>query len=79
MLEKCEGIPKGVQIIDMPNAIVHSDFSKTVSKVLQHIGTNRIVPRPQQKKLSYNSETSRRKDFEQVRKGQEGLKIFKSN
>ena len=79
MLEKCEGIPKGVQIIDMPNAIVHSDFSKAVSKVLQHIGTNRIVPRPQQKKLSYNSETSRKKDFEQVRKGQEGLEIFKSN
>ena len=79
MLKKYEGIPKGVQIIDMPNVIVHSDFSKTVSKVLQHIGTNQIVPRLQQKKLSYNSETSRRKDFEQVRKGQEGLKIFKSN
>ena len=79
MLEKCEGIPKGGQIIDMPNAIVHSDFSKTVRKVLQDIGTNRIVPRPQQKTLSYNSETSRKKDFEQVRKGQEGLKIFKSN
>ena len=79
MLEKCEGIPKGVQIIHMPNAIVHSDFSKTVRKVLQRIGTNRIVPRSQQKKLSYNSETARKKDFEQVRKGQEGLKKFKSN
>ena len=79
MLRKCEGIPEGVQIIDIPNSIVHSDLSKTVCKVLQHTGANRIVPRPQQKKLSYNSETSTRKDFEQVRKRQEGLKIFKSN
>ena len=50
MLEKCEGIPEGVQIIDIPNSIVHSDLSKTVCKVLQHIGANRTVPRPQQKK-----------------------------
>ena len=50
MLQKCKGIPKGVQIIGMPNAIVHSGLSKTVCKVLQHIGANQIVPRPQQKK-----------------------------
>ena len=66
MLEKYEEIPKGVQIVDMPNSIVHSGLSKTVCKVLQHIGANRIVPGPQQKKLSYNSETSTRKGFEQV-------------
>ena len=50
MLEKCEGIPKGVQIIGIPNAIVHSDLSKTVCKILQYIGANRIGLRPQQKK-----------------------------
>ena len=66
MLEKYEEISKGVQIIDRPNSIVHSGLSKTVCKVLQHIGANRIVPRPEQKNLSYNSEASTRKDFEQV-------------
>ena len=66
LLEKCEGVSEGVQIIDIPNSIVQSDFSKTVCKVLQHIGANPTVPRPQQKKLSYNSKTSRRKDFQQV-------------
>ena len=50
ILEKCEGIPKGVQIIGIPNAIVHSDLSKTVCKILQYIGANRIALRPQQKK-----------------------------
>ena len=79
MLEKCEGILKSPQIIDMPNAIVHSDLSKMVCKVLQHIWANRIVPRPQQKKAIIHSVTSGRKDFEKVRKGQEELKIFKSN
>ena len=50
----------------MPNSIVHSDLSKTVCKVLEHIGANRIVPQPQQKKLLYNIETSTRKDFKQM-------------
>ena len=79
MLEKCEEIPKGVQIIGMPKAIIHSGLSKTVRKILEHIGANRIMRRPQQKKLSYSSETSARKNFKQVRKGQEVWKIFKSN
>ena len=70
MLEKCEGVPKGVQIIGMPDSIVHSDLSITVCRVLQHIGANRIVPRPQQK----SHHTIVKGD-----KGQEGLKIFISN
>ena len=76
MLEKCEGIPKGVQIIDMPNSVVHSDLSKTVCEVLQHTGANQVTPRPQQKKLPYNSEISRRKDFQQVIRVRKGLKYL---
>ena len=76
MLEKCEGIPKGVQIIDMPNSILHSDLSKTVCKVLQHTGANQGVPRPQQKKLPYNSEISRTKDFQQVIRVRKDLKYL---
>ena len=71
MLEKCEGIPKGVQIIGMPDSIVHSDLSKTVCRVLQHIGANRIVPRHQQKKSHHT--------IVKGDKGQERLKIFKLN
>ena len=63
----------------MPNSIVHSDLSKTVCKVLEHIGANRIVPQPQPKKAiiqywNFYEERLRTGD-----KGQEGLKIFKSN
>ena len=32
--------PESAQIIDIPNSIVHSDLSKTVWKVLQHIRAN---------------------------------------
>ena len=66
MLEKCDVIPKSLQIIDMPNSIAHSDFSKMVSKVLQHIDQIESCHDLNKKKLSYNSETSTRKDFEQV-------------
>ena len=76
MLDKCEGIPKGVQMIDMPNSFVHSDLSKTVCKVLQHTGANEVAPRPQQKMLPYNSKISRRKDFQQVIRGRKDLKYL---
>ena len=76
MKDKCEGIPKGVQIIDMPNSIVHSDLSKTVYKVLQHTGANEVAPRPQQKMLPYNSKISRRKDFQQVIRVRKDLKYL---
>ena len=79
MLEKCEGIPKDVHIKDMPNSIVHSDLSKTVCKVLQRIGANRIVPRPQQKKAMIQYWNFSEEWLGTGDKGQEGLKIFKSN
>ena len=77
MLEKCTVIPKGVQVIDMPSSVVHSELSKTVCKVLQHTGANRIVPPPQEKNRSYNSEISRKKDFEQVIRDKKNLKYLK--
>ena len=63
----------------MPNSIVHSDLSKTVCKVLQRIGANRIVPRPQQKKAMIQYWNFSEEWLGTGDKGQEGLKIFKSN
>ena len=69
MLEKCAVIPNGVQIIDMPKSMVHIDLSRTVCKVLQYM-------RYMQKKQSYNSEISRKRDFEQVIRVKKDLKYL---
>ena len=69
MLEKCAVIPNGIQIIDMPNSIVHIDLSRTVCNVLQYM-------RYMQKKQSYNSEITRKRDFEQVARVKKDLKYL---
>ena len=63
----------------MPNSIVHSDLSKTVCKVLEHIGANRIVPQPQPKKAIIQYWNFYEERLWTGDKGQKGLKIFKSN
>ena len=78
MLEKYAVISNDVQIIDMPNYILHTNLSKTVRKVLHYIGAKRTVLPPQQINGSYNSEISRQKDFKQVIRVTKDIEYFNS-
>ena len=63
------------EIWGMSNWIVDSILEKTVCEDLHYIGTDICWEKPsQQKKLSHNSENSRRKDYEQVIRVKKDLK-----
>ena len=63
------------EIWGMSNWIVDSVLEKTVCEDLHYIGTDICWEKPsQQKKLSRNSENSRRKDYEQVIRVKKDLK-----
>ena len=73
-----------VEIMGMSNLIVHSVLEKTVQTFATYwswyfSGETRIVPLPQQKKRSDDSEISRTKDSEQVIKVKKGLKDLNPN
>ena len=75
---------ESVDITGMSNWIVHSVLEKTACKRFQHIGADifwgetQIVPPPQQKKWSDDSEISWTKDSEQVLKIKKGLRDLNS-
>ena len=79
---------ESVEIMGMSNLIVHSVLEKTVQTFATYwswywswywSGETRIIPPPQQKRRSDDSEISTMKDSEQVIKVKKGLKDLNPN